>query len=190
MAADKEDGYDQMIDRLNEENSQLRKTISQKEKEIEECKLKLLSTAVVPEQAESQQGEQTAVKDQRTQQENQEEPNGMDVYASMSHLLSPLASASESRIDLEQKAKHLSIMLEESEERVAALRAQEKVLKDEIRKLDSFDRRQNLNIEYLKNVLLKFLQSENKEFMVPVLAKLLLLDPSETEELRKSVRDG
>jgi hypothetical protein len=29
--------------------------------------------------------------------------------------------------------------------------------------MDAFDRRQNLNIEYLKNVFFKYLKSENKQ---------------------------
>lgn len=39
----------------------------------------------------------------------------------------------------------------------------QRVLTLYLRKLDAFDRRQNLNVEYLKNVFLKFCQAENKE---------------------------
>lgn len=46
----------------------------------------------------------------------------------MSHLLSPLVGGSENKVDLEKKVQHLSIMLQESEDRVSALRAQEKVM--------------------------------------------------------------
>ncbi|ORZ02723.1 hypothetical protein BCR43DRAFT_21026 [Syncephalastrum racemosum] len=92
-----------------------------------------------------------------------EEPEPVDVYASMDYLLSPLAQGGQHRSRLEREVKQLRYMLEESEEQVAALRTQEKILKEEIRKLDSFDRRQNLSNEYLKNVLLKFMETENKE---------------------------
>lgn len=48
--------------------------------------------------------------------------------ASMSKLLSPLSMGSESRLDLEKQVQKLREMLDESEDQVAALRAQEKVM--------------------------------------------------------------
>ncbi|KAI9305461.1 hypothetical protein BJ944DRAFT_67796 [Cunninghamella echinulata] len=50
------------------------------------------------------------------------------------------------------------------------------------------DKRQNMNVEYIKNVLLKFLMSDNKEFLVPVIAKILFLDQNETEQLQNSIK--
>lgn len=174
-----------ITEQLYDENASLRRQIMEKDNELQEFKKKLLSLPAST--TSSQEQSQPAPQNQSISNKEQDEADGIDVYASMSHLLSPLVGGSENKVDLEKKVQHLSIMLQESEDRVSALRAQEKVLKDEIRKLDSFDRRQNLSIEYLKNVLLKFMQTENKEFMVPVLAKLLLLDANETETLRQSV---
>ncbi|KAL1935244.1 hypothetical protein VTP01DRAFT_4384 [Rhizomucor pusillus] len=152
-----------MVDSLKDENSQLREQI----KKLARDKENHVETI--------------------SKEESIEVPDhNVDVYASISKLLSPLSMGSESRLDLEKQVQKLREMLDESEDQVAALRAQEKVLKAEIRKLDAFDRRQNLNVEYLKNVFLKFCQAENKEYMIPVLAKLLSLDDAETEELRKS----
>ncbi|CDH61560.1 hypothetical protein BATDEDRAFT_85397 [Lichtheimia corymbifera JMRC:FSU:9682] len=173
-----------ITEQLYDENASLRQQIMEKENELQDCKRKLLS---LPASSSSQEQPQPSSQNQSSHNKESDETDGIDVYASMSHLLSPLVGGSENKVDLEKKVQHLSVMLHESEDRVSALRAQEKVLKDEIRKLDSFDRRQNLSIEYLKNVLLKFMQTENKEFMVPVLAKLLLLDANETETLRQSV---
>ncbi|RUS19612.1 hypothetical protein BC937DRAFT_87201 [Endogone sp. FLAS-F59071] len=91
--------------------------------------------------------------------------------ASLSDLLSgtgdngqdALALSAEKEKDYTMKLQHLAELLNESESNVVRLRQQEKVLKEEIRNLDSFDKRQNLSIEYLKNVILKFLQSGDKE---------------------------
>ncbi|KAI7886051.1 hypothetical protein K492DRAFT_203591 [Lichtheimia hyalospora FSU 10163] len=174
-----------ITEQLYDENAALRQQIMEKDNELQDCKRKLLSLPTTA--TSSQEQSQPSSENQSIHNREQDESDGIDVYASMSHLLSPLVGGSENKVDLEKKVQHLSVMLHESEDRVSALRAQEKVLKDEIRKLDSFDRRQNLSIEYLKNVLLKFMQTENKEFMVPVLAKLLLLDANETETLRQSV---
>ncbi|KAL7308466.1 hypothetical protein PS15m_011666 [Mucor circinelloides] len=111
-----------------------------------------------------------------------------DVYASMSSLLSPLVSRQipDERIGLEKQVQRLSEMLHESQDKITALQTQEKVLKDELRKMDAFEKRQDMNVEYLKNVLVKFLMSENKQTMVPILAKLLCLDETETNSLMEN----
>ncbi|KAI8373319.1 hypothetical protein BD560DRAFT_394607 [Blakeslea trispora] len=108
-----------------------------------------------------------------------------DVYASMSSLLSPLVSRQvpDERVNLERQVQRLSQMLHESEGNILALKNQEKILKDELRKMDAVEKRQDMNNEYLKNVLIKFLISDNKQTMVPILSKLLYLDEAETNQL-------
>ncbi|KAI7862858.1 hypothetical protein BDF14DRAFT_1885665 [Spinellus fusiger] len=112
------------------------------------------------------------------------EEQQQDLYASMSQLLSPFMKKQEEEVDTKQQLKRMGEMLAESDEKVAVLRIQEKLT---LRRLDAFDKRQNMIPEYLKNVLLKFMQTENKQPMVPVIAKLLYLDQEETEQLKKSV---
>ncbi|KAL0081658.1 hypothetical protein F4703DRAFT_1956342 [Phycomyces blakesleeanus] len=174
---DERAGWEATIERLEEDNKRLREALENKEKEME---VKQVVPEVAPEAIES---------------------NEIDLYASMSHLLSPFVGRQEEPVDMTKQVRRLGDMLQESEEKVNALRAQEKaslmqagcelVLESKEvfcnRRLDSFDKRQNMNAEYLKNVLLKFLQSENKVFMVPVLAKLLYLNQDETDELQKAV---
>ncbi|KXS19742.1 hypothetical protein M427DRAFT_428667 [Gonapodya prolifera JEL478] len=73
-------------------------------------------------------------------------------------------------------------LLNESEARVHLLLEQERVLKEEIRKVDRVDRRQNLNIEYLKNVVLKFLESPGeRENLATIISNILQLSPSEND---------
>ncbi|KAI7901543.1 uncharacterized protein BX663DRAFT_111458 [Cokeromyces recurvatus] len=130
----------------------------------------------------------TTSSDSSNTQLSQYDDNDQDVYASMSSLLSTFISyqTPDEKISLEKQVQRLSEMLHESEEKIIALKSQEKVLKDELRKMDAFDKRQNMNVEYLKNVLISFLTSNNKQAMVPILSKLLCLDETETNAIMKN----
>ena len=46
--------------------------------------------------------------------------------------------------------------------------------------------RQNLNIEYLKNIVLSFLEASQREALIPVLVQVLQLAPEEEMRLRKA----
>ena len=64
---------------------------------------------------------------------------------------------------LSTRLQHLSELLAESEDAVLRLTAQERVLKDEIRRLDSVHSVRDLNAEYAKNVLFKFFSAPDRE---------------------------
>lgn len=59
------------------------------------------------------------------------------------------------------------------------------MLKEEIRNLDRAERRQNLSVDYLKNIVLKYLETTDKEPLLPVLTTVLQLSPAEVASLRK-----
>jgi hypothetical protein len=59
------------------------------------------------------------------------------------------------------------------------------VLKEEIRNLDRSEKRQGLNVDYLKNVVLKYLEASDREPLLPVLTTVLQLSPTEVASLRK-----
>ncbi|KAI8087755.1 uncharacterized protein B0P05DRAFT_584972 [Gilbertella persicaria] len=160
------------IDKLEQLNQSLQQQLVAKENEIQTL---LVSTPSSPKEEEHILPLPNASSKKEFQ----------DVYASMSSLLSPLVSRQipDERMGLEKQVQRLSQMLHESEDKVMALKHQEKVLKDELRKMDGFEKRQDMNNEYLKNVLIKFLLSDNKPAMVPILAKLLCLDETETSNL-------
>lgn len=133
-----------ITEQLYDENATLRQQIMEKDNELQECKKKLLSLPAST--TSSQEQSQPTPQNQSISNKEQDEADGIDVYgelfcnehakctdddiatASMSHLLSPLVGGSENKVDLEKKVQHLSIMLQESEDRVSALRAQEKVM--------------------------------------------------------------
>ncbi|GJJ77895.1 hypothetical protein EMPS_10254 [Entomortierella parvispora] len=96
---------------------------------------------------------------------------------------SPLTSSKEKEYQV--KLQHLSELLNESEANHQRLLDQEKVLKEEIRSLDRAERRQNLSVDYLKNIVLKYLETSDREQLLPVLTTVLQLSPAEVASLRK-----
>ncbi|KAK4509864.1 uncharacterized protein ATC70_007168 [Mucor velutinosus] len=184
------------LQELQESNDSLYQQILMKDNEIEKL---IISTPtsppptdevaeLPPQQKPQQQPPSATTPPLAAQQQAPPQPVVSDVYASMSSLLSPLVSRQipDERIGLEKQVQRLSEMLHESQDKITALQTQEKVLKDELRKMDAFEKRQDMNVEYLKNVLVKFLMSENKQTMVPILAKLLCLDETETNSLMEN----
>ena len=59
------------------------------------------------------------------------------------------------------------------------------LLKEEIRNQDRAERRQNLSVDYLKNIVLKYLETTDREPLLPVLTTVLQLSPAEVASLRK-----
>ncbi|KAF9174945.1 hypothetical protein BGX21_000034 [Mortierella sp. AD011] len=94
-----------------------------------------------------------------------------------------LSSAKEK--EYQTKLSHLTELLNESEANHQRLLEQEKVLKEEIRNLDRAERRQNLSVDYLKNIVLKYLETSDREPLLPVLTTVLQLSPAEVASLRK-----
>ncbi|KAJ3417302.1 hypothetical protein HDV05_005758 [Chytridiales sp. JEL 0842] len=89
--------------------------------------------------------------------------------------------------ELSMKFEQVSELLAEAEEQIRKLTHQEKLLKEEIRKYERIDKMQNLNMEYLKNIVFSFLETAAKEPLVPVIAKLLELSPDEVKRLRNTI---
>ncbi|CAG8561778.1 5236_t:CDS:10, partial [Diversispora eburnea] len=112
------------------------------------------------------------------------------IYNSLSDLLADTEERASTLSDKEQdyalKLQHMAEMLNESEVHVQRLMEQEKILKEEIRKLDRLEKRQDLNIEYLKNVVLKFFETDSteREHLIPVISTVLQLSPEETLSLK------
>lgn len=95
----------------------------------------------------------------------------------------------------QKKIDHLSGLLQESEEQVARLSEQSIVLKSEIRRLERNQEREEhaKNLEYLKNVILKFLTlktPDEKNHLIPVLVTMLKLNQHETEQVTEFVNNG
>ncbi|TRY67564.1 hypothetical protein TCAL_02305 [Tigriopus californicus] len=100
----------------------------------------------------------------------------------------------ESRIaSAEKRVKHMASLLSESEAENARLVQMSEVLKEEIRRYQrSEERKKHIeNLEYVKNVILKFITlpgNEEKIRLVPVLTTILKLSPKEIETLQKTIQ--
>ncbi|KAJ3220258.1 hypothetical protein HDU67_003273 [Dinochytrium kinnereticum] len=115
-----------------------------------------------------------------------------------------LASSMKER-EMSMRVEQVSELLMEAEKEVSRLSRQEKLLKEEVRRYERVEKLQDLvshcffssryiitdmkqNIEYLKNVVLSYLETELKEPLIPVISKVLELSPEESERLRKNSR--
>ncbi|CAG8510248.1 3959_t:CDS:10, partial [Acaulospora colombiana] len=103
-------------------------------------------------------------------------------------IVSSTLNMSDREQDYALKLHHMAEMLNESEAHVQRLIEQEKILKEELRKLDRLEKRQDLNVEYLKNVVLKFFETDpsDRESLVPVISTILQLSPEEIQSLREN----
>lgn len=93
--------------------------------------------------------------------------------------------------DLQGQLESLTKAYLDSENTNSLLTDQVRALKDEIRRMQRGNERLDLaqNLEYLKNVVLKFVtldssQVEQKQRLIPVLSTVLKLDPDETAKLQ------
>lgn len=93
--------------------------------------------------------------------------------------------------DTQNQLDNLTKAYLDSESTNSLLTEQVLTLKEEIRRLERGTQRMELaeNLEYLKNILFKFLtldsgQSEQKERLIPVLSTVLKLSPEETTKLQ------
>uniref|UniRef100_H2ZHP7 GRIP domain-containing protein n=1 Tax=Ciona savignyi TaxID=51511 RepID=H2ZHP7_CIOSA len=95
----------------------------------------------------------------------------------------------ESRFEAQSKQlEHLSEVARENEATTARLMDQNRVLKEEIRRLEKNQERQTsvANLEYLKNVVCKFATlppCDEKQHLLPVLDTMLKLTPEERQTL-------
>ncbi|KAF9087684.1 hypothetical protein BGX29_000708 [Mortierella sp. GBA35] len=108
-----------------------------------------------------------------------------DAHGGLGSAAATAALSSAREREYQIKLQHLTELLNESEANHQRLLDQEKVLKEEIRNLDRAERRQNLSVDYLKNIVLKYLETSDKEPLLPVLTTVLQLSPAEVASLRK-----
>uniref|UniRef100_A0A0P5CW96 GRIP and coiled-coil domain-containing protein n=1 Tax=Daphnia magna TaxID=35525 RepID=A0A0P5CW96_9CRUS len=97
----------------------------------------------------------------------------------------------ESLAIVEKRCKHLAALLAESEANEARFSQLADALKEEIRRAERSEERQKHieNLEYLKNVVLKFVtlpRGEERSRLVPVLTTLLRLSPLEVQEVHQT----
>eukprot|EP01135_Chromosphaera_perkinsii_P003754 Nk52_evm14s254 gene=Nk52_evmTU14s254 len=89
--------------------------------------------------------------------------------------------------DIEKQVHHLRTLLMDSEQSCSRLMDQERVLKSEIRRMNlNEERNRTCNLEYLKNVLIKFLETGDREHLTPVLTTVLKCSKEEVERIKRA----
>ncbi|PKI63429.1 hypothetical protein CRG98_016096 [Punica granatum] len=93
--------------------------------------------------------------------------------------------------ELAQSQRHILALQEEIEEleRENRLHAQqEAMLKAELRNMERTQRREGVDMTYLKNVILKLLETGEVEALLPVVAMLLQFSPEELQKCQQAYR--
>jgi DNA repair exonuclease SbcCD ATPase subunit len=94
-----------------------------------------------------------------------------------------------------QRIAELENEIQELQKEIAMREHLESVLKEELRKKEREEARSNLkgkdyDMEYLKNIVLKLLETGEYEVLLPVIATLLSLSPDEVGRIQKAYKEG
>ncbi|MQM15304.1 hypothetical protein Taro_048248 [Colocasia esculenta] len=95
--------------------------------------------------------------------------------------------------ELAQSQRHILALQEEIEEleRENRLHSQlEAMLKEEVRNMERKQKREGVDMTYLKNVILKLLETGEVEALLPVIGMLLQFSPEENRKTRDGSPDG
>jgi len=85
--------------------------------------------------------------------------------------------------------QQLSELLSEGEKEMQRMVAQEKILKEAIRNLEGSEKRAGMNIEYLKNIVMRFVETSQQDRvkLVTVLTQVLALTQEEAARIKKGL---
>lgn len=95
--------------------------------------------------------------------------------------------------ELAQSQRHIFALQEEIEEleRENRLHSQQvAMLKEELRNMDRKQKREGVDLTYLKNVILKLLETGEVEALLPVVAMLLQFSPDEVQKCQNAYRSS
>ncbi|KAI8031144.1 Protein GRIP [Camellia lanceoleosa] len=95
--------------------------------------------------------------------------------------------------ELSQSQRHILALQEEIEELERENRLhsqQEAMLKEELRNMERMKKREGVDMTYLKNVILKLLQTGEVEALLPVVGMLLQFSPDEIQKCQQAYRNS
>ncbi|KAK1587300.1 hypothetical protein Q3G72_011581 [Acer saccharum] len=93
--------------------------------------------------------------------------------------------------ELSQTQRHILALQEEIEELEQENRLhnqQETMLKEELRNMERMQKREGVDMTYLKNIILKLLETGEVEALLPVVAMLLQFSPEEMQKCQQTYR--
>ncbi|XP_030464104.2 protein GRIP [Syzygium oleosum] len=122
--------------------------------------------------------------------QKQEIPNSASSAADQQILLLARQQAQREE-ELAQSQRHILALQEEIEELERENRLhsqQEAMLKEELRNMERMQKREGVDMTYLKNVILKLLETGEVEALLPVVAMLLQFSPEEMQKCQQAYR--
>jgi len=84
--------------------------------------------------------------------------------------------------------RNLSNVIEQTEKTEKLQSLQLETLKTEIRDLERQQKRSEIDVEYLKNVMVKYIEIQDHEQMLPVISKILQFTPEEYKSLQVKLK--
>jgi archaellum component FlaC len=90
-----------------------------------------------------------------------------------------------------KKIETLTDLLSEAAMTIENNKKQQDELQEKLNEISRMDKRANMNVEYLKNIIISFFEKqESKDRMVQVLSQVLNLNEQEVERLRHGINGG
>ncbi|GAB2251857.1 hypothetical protein Droror1_Dr00004704 [Drosera rotundifolia] len=115
------------------------------------------------------------------------------ISAEEQQILSLARQQAQREEELAQSQRHILALQEEIEELVRENQLhsqQEAMLKEELRNVERMQKREGVDMTYLKNVVLKLLQTGEVEALLPVVAMLLQFSPEEVQKCQQAYRSS
>lgn len=117
--------------------------------------------------------------------------SGLSTSAAEQQILVLARQQAQREEELAQSQRHILALQEEIEELERENRLhsqQEAMLKEELRNMDRTQKREGVDMTYLKNVILKLLETGEVEALLPVIGMLLQFSPEEIQKCQQAYR--
>lgn len=119
------------------------------------------------------------------------EASNSSAFAAEQQILILARQQAQREEELAQSQRHILALQEEIEELEHENRLhsqQEAMLKEELRNMERMQKREGVDLTYLKNVILKLLETGEVERLLPVVAMLLQFSPEELQKCQAAYR--
>ncbi|XP_075510461.1 protein GRIP isoform X1 [Primulina tabacum] len=120
-----------------------------------------------------------------------QESSNSSVSAAEQQILILARQQAQREEELAQTQRHILVLQEEIEElehENRLHRQQESMLKEELRNTERMQKREGVDMTYVKNVILKLLETGEVERLLPVIAILLQFSPDEVQKCQQAYR--
>lgn len=133
-----------------------------------------------------------SIDNQNTVPQKQDVPN-LSTSAAEHQILILARQQAQREEELAQSQRHILVLQEEIEELERENRLhsqQEAMLKEEVRNMERMQKRGGVDMTYLKNVILKLLETGEVGALLPVVAMLLQFSPEEMQKCQQAYRSS